>query len=265
MSFSRTTTSHAHILIVDDSPDELRLLVERLRGSGYRLSIAFDGAQGYDRAVAGEPDLILLDVNMPRMDGFAMCRRLKATPATAAIPVIFLSSGSNLDQRLTGLHSGACDYVLKPCSPEEVLARIRIHLSLSRPNAPARETAAAGRSDGDQVLVSAAKCYLQDHLAASPSLESLAHLLGTHEKRLSQAFRRCAGMTVFEYLRQERMSAAQRLLTETSLSVVAISDEMGFSSPANFSTAFHKHSGMPPSVFRQTALSRCAAPIQDDS
>jgi len=249
----------AHILLVDDNPDELRLLIERLRGTGYRLSVAFDGAQGYDRAVAGKPDLIVLDVCMPRMNGIAMCMRLKATPATADIPVIFLSSGSDLEQRLQGLYCGGCDYVLKPYSPDEVLARIRIHLARPRPAVAQSQRDESVMSDSDQVLVRAAQHYLREHLADVISLDALARLLGTNEKRLTQAFRRCIGATVFEYLRDQRMKAAKRFLAETSLSVVAISEELGFSTAANFSTAFHKQCGLPPSLFRRSIRVRSAS------
>lgn len=250
--------SDVHILIVEDNPDELRLLVERLRSSGCRISVAFDGVQGYNRAVAGLPDIILLDVSMPRLDGYALCRKLKATPSTAAIPVIFLSAGNAVDQRLTGLYSGACDYIIKPYSIDEVLARIRIHLSLASWKTKAPAAQPAGISSPDQILVGTAECYLREHLADPISLEGLARLLGTNEKRLTRAFRTCKGTTVFEYLRQERMRVARRLLVESTLSVVAISEELGFSSAANFSTAFHKHFGSPPSIFRQSSRSAFA-------
>jgi|SRR5690554_639298 len=87
------------LLLVDDNPEQLRLLVEALRTKSYRISVAFDGFQGYDRAVSIVSDLIILDVHMPRMDGFALCRRLKANAATAHIPILYLSSDSEVDQK----------------------------------------------------------------------------------------------------------------------------------------------------------------------
>src|SRR3546814_6768891 len=75
---AKPVSSSSHILIIDSNPDELRLLVETLRGKGYRLSIAFAGEQGYDRAVAGVPDMLLMDARMPQMDGFAKSRQLNA-------------------------------------------------------------------------------------------------------------------------------------------------------------------------------------------
>src|SRR5690606_16401167 len=108
--------------------DELRLLLEILRNAGFKLSVALDGVKGYSRAIAFVPDLILLDVHLPGLDGFSACRRLKANPATAHVPVIFLSSEHAVDARLTGLRDGGVDYIMKPFVPEEVMARVRIHL-----------------------------------------------------------------------------------------------------------------------------------------
>lgn len=257
---------NAHILIVDDNPDQLRLLVETLRVTGHRLSIAFDGAQGYDRALAGLPDLILLDVRMPRLDGFALCRRLNANPLTVDIPVIFLSSAGDIRERLTGLRSGAVDYISKPYHPDEVLARIQIHLTLATRAASVNDHQADDHLSDAQVLVRAAQKQLSMCLADTPRLDDLAERLGVNERRLSRAFRECLGITVFEYLRQERMRAAQRMLAETPLNIAAISSEVGFNSAANFATAFREYAGMPPSVFRQatqtTQTAGASKPLQ---
>lgn len=125
--------ARAHLLIIDDRIDELRLLLSLVRQEDYRISVAFDGAQGYHRAQALRPDLILMDVSMPVLNGFDACRLLRSDPSTAHIPIIFLSSASGLDARLEGLNNGGVDYVIKPYDAEEVLARIKIHLR--RPSA----------------------------------------------------------------------------------------------------------------------------------
>ena len=214
--------------------------------------------QGYDRAVAQQPDIILLDVQMPKMDGFALCRQLKANPRTMRIPLIFLTAMGDLENRLTGLDEGGVDYIIKPFSPEEVAARLRIHLRLA-----GHEHAAAGyadaavthatREDKDATQVQAAKRYLAGHLADPPTLGELAELVGSSPKRLMRAFREVEDNTVFGFLRDERMRTAQRLLSETSLTIAAISQEVGFSSPANFSTAFLEHTGVSPSAYRASA------------
>lgn len=132
-------TRQVTLLLVDDSPDLLAVLVDFLRPVGWRLVLASDGQEGYQKATVLQPDLILLDVWMPRTDGFAAVRLLKADPRTRDIPVIFLSGAQAVEERLTGLRLGAVDYVSKPFSPEEVLVRINIHIA-----GPARHDAVDG-------------------------------------------------------------------------------------------------------------------------
>jgi len=243
-----------HILLVDDNPDELRLLIETLKTTSYRLSIAFDGSQGYDRALATAPDLIILDVHMPRMDGFALCRRLKANASTAHIPIIFLTSASDVEERLAGLHGGAVDYIVKPYAPAEVLARVQIHLTLAGKATGAVDTHEPEPMDDDAVLARAAQRELRDSLSLTPRLSDIAEKLGVSERRLSRAFRKSLDITPFEYLRQERMQEARRLLTETTLSIIAISEAIGFSNAANFATAFREHTGLAPTDYRRSAV-----------
>jgi putative two-component system response regulator len=119
------------ILAVDDESANLRLLSEVL-GDAYRVLCAKDGERALQLAHAARPDLILLDVVMPGLGGYDVCRRLKADPATAAIPVIFISVRGATDDELHGFACGAVDYISKPVSPPIVQARVRTHLSLVR-------------------------------------------------------------------------------------------------------------------------------------
>ncbi|WP_322014803.1 response regulator [Paraburkholderia sp. J12] len=252
-----------HILLVDDNPDELRLLIEALRGARFRISVAMDGMQAYQRALAGKPDLVVMDIRMPRMDGFTACRLLAANSDTREIPVIFLSSLSDLDKRLEGLGAGAVDYVIKPFEPAEVVARIQVHLRRARPVRTDVEVELGGTSDGP--LVQAAIDYLLSHLHDPPTLDDLAKLLGTNEKRLSRAFRKNIGKSPFEYLRERRLKLAARLLAETSLAINAISDETGFTSAANFATVFREHFGQTPSEYRRANCKESVKALPDDS
>jgi len=115
----------AHILVVDDEP----LITESLRYSlhreGFEVSVAHDGAEALRLAASAKPDLIVLDVIMPKMDGMEVCRRLRAT---SAVPVIMLTARSEEIDRITGLEMGADDYLPKPFSFRELLARIRANL-----------------------------------------------------------------------------------------------------------------------------------------
>ncbi|MHA4868373.1 sensor histidine kinase [Duganella sp. PWIR1] len=120
------------ILIVDDSPSYLAALLDRLERHGFLIVLAQTAAEGLMRAAFAEPDLILLDVVMPDIDGFEACRRLKAGKNTKDIPVIFMTGLTDPKQKVTGFDAGGVDYITKPFQIEEVLARINTHLSLRR-------------------------------------------------------------------------------------------------------------------------------------
>ncbi|KLU24099.1 AraC family transcriptional regulator [Caballeronia mineralivorans PML1(12)] len=246
-----TALTDAHLLVVDDQLEQLQLLIGLLRNAGCRISVGFDGSQAYQRALAISPDLILMDVRMPRMDGFAACRLLAADPRTCAIPVIFLTVAGDLHERLDGLEIGGVDYVVKPFEAAEVLARIRVHLTRVNGKRHVEEEVSASDLTSNSVIVRAAIRHLSQRLNNPPTVERLAHLVGTNEKRLSRAFRDNLGRTVFEYLRDERLRIAQRLLSSTSLSIASIAEEIGFSSAANFATAFRERLGMTPSTYRE--------------
>lgn len=111
------------ILIVDDAPQNLRLLSGILRDN-YRVSVAVGGREALELAAARPPDLILLDVSMPEMDGFEVCRRLKAAPASRAIPVIFVTGLAEEEGRSRGLEAGGTDFVVKPIDPEALQGKI---------------------------------------------------------------------------------------------------------------------------------------------
>ncbi len=119
------------VLIVDDQPNNLAVLMT-LREHGYRLLTARDGFAALARAGEQQPDVILLDVMMPEIDGFEVCRRLKADPTTADIPVIFMTALADTTDKIKGFQAGAVDYVTKPFQFDEVLARVSAHLTLRR-------------------------------------------------------------------------------------------------------------------------------------
>ncbi len=120
------------VLLVDDIPANLRVLYESLNGRDYRLLVANGGAQALEIARRSHPDLILLDIMMPDMDGFEVCRRLKADAATGDIAVIFLSALDDTADKIHGLELGAVDYVTKPFHPDEVAARVAAHCKIQR-------------------------------------------------------------------------------------------------------------------------------------
>lgn len=237
------------ILLVDDSQEELRVLSGMLRVERFRLTVAGDGRQGYQRAVVVQPDLILMDVQMPQMDGFTACRLLKTDSATRHIPLIFLTSRTEAEERLRGFRLGAVDYVSKPFLAEEVVARINVHLQRGAVPSFGEASPTGGRNEGD-VLARAAAQLIQDHLEDLPPVPEIARLVGTHEKRLRQLFHDCFGMPVSTFVREARIRAACLLLSDTEMSVLKIAGQVGFASARNFSTAFRERMGVAPLDFR---------------
>ena len=118
------------VLIVDDTPANVGIFVEYLEGRQVRVAVAQEGEEGLARAEFVQPDLILLDVMMPGMDGFETCRRLKASPRTRDIPVIFMTALSGTHDKVAGFAAGGVDYVTKPFQIDEVWARVTTHLAL---------------------------------------------------------------------------------------------------------------------------------------
>jgi len=119
-------------LVVDDTPENLQLLTESLMAHGYEVRPVLSGEMGLHVASTTLPDLIILDVNMPGLNGYEVCKRLKADPLLAAVPVIFLSGRGDPLDKVRALELGAVDYVAKPFEVSEVEARIRTHLELAR-------------------------------------------------------------------------------------------------------------------------------------
>jgi CheY-like chemotaxis protein len=213
------------------------------------VSVAFDGEKGYQQAVLQQPALILLDVRMPGMDGFATCRRLKANPATQTIPVIFLTVANDLEERLEGFALGAVDYIGKPFNEEEVLARVGVHLQLMPK--PAAKEPDNGDGTRDGVLVQAAQKILHALIATPPSLEELAQMLGTNRRQINKSFQVCCGQPVFGWLREERLRQAHHLICRTDTPISLIGEHLGYSTPANFAKAFRDRFGFPPSDLRR--------------
>src|SRR5438034_7998345 len=126
------------ILVVDDEPDVLRLVSSSLKGAGFTVIAACDGAEGLAKARAEQPALIVLDVMLPEMSGLEICRTLKSEPATAPIPVILLTAKGEEIDRVVGLELGADDYVTKPFSPRELALRVKsvLRRTASEPKKP---------------------------------------------------------------------------------------------------------------------------------
>ncbi len=179
-SVGATSVAEKNILIVDDMPINLKLLMNILSQSGYDIRPTTSGRQALESIGARSPDLILLDIAMPEMDGYEVCQQLKQNPHTAAIPVIFISAANEVMDKVRAFQVGGVDYITKPFQVEEVLARIQTQLSmrdlqlqLEAQNHQLTETIAQLKSTQTQLVLSEKMAVLGQLVA------SVAHEMNT--------------------------------------------------------------------------------------
>jgi len=162
-----------HILVIDDEPNLRETLVEAFTIQGYEVSTAADGQEGLDQTRNRRPDLLLLDLNMPRLNGFQVLKTLKADPDLQSIPVIILTAQTQQDQVVQGLELGANDYIGKPFSMQEVFARVGVQLRIQELEQQIRESEAYHRalfersSDPEMVISRSGDILQINHAAAS--------------------------------------------------------------------------------------------------
>lgn len=245
---------NVHILIIDDNPHEIDELLSVLKLQGARITVANQPRKGIQLAQVFYPDLIVLDVHMPDVNGFAVCRLLREIPSCQDTPIIFLTSAASVAERVSGLTLGGVDYILKPFAVEEVLARIAIHVQLTKRNQTQADKTQLSSLDQhpDQVILQAALRLIAHQLNDLPKLTEIAEQVGTHDKKLSTIFREHLGMTVFAWVREERLRKAQELLARSHMTIEDVSSEVGFTSAANFATAFRERFLVTPTGYRQT-------------
>lgn len=140
MTTAINTVTKGIVLIVDDAPGNLAVLSDMLSEADYRVLVATDGHSALEQIECLKPDIILLDIMMPGIDGFETCNRLKNNQSTAQIPIIFMTGLSELEDLLKGFGEGAVDYIVKPIKPAEVLARVDAQLSQARNSQRAEDT-----------------------------------------------------------------------------------------------------------------------------
>src|SRR4028119_209791 len=163
------------ILVVDDTPANLEVVCETLSDAGYEVATAIDGDRALKRVQAYPPALILLDVQMPGIDGFETCKRLKADPKTASIPIIFMTALSDADSKVKGFHLGAVDYITKPFQEQEVLARVKTHLQLRQLTKNLEQRVAEQTADLEAALTQLQQSQL--HLVHREKMSALGNLV----------------------------------------------------------------------------------------
>ena len=221
------------------------------------ISVARDGHEGYEKALAVRPDLMLMDVVMPSRSGFDICRDVKRDARLAAVPVMFLSSSHAIEDKLAGFSAGAVDYVTKPFSDEEVLARVFLHVHskrrLDRLETMVAQTALDRLGDEafpDDILFKQALEVLEGRLSNPPGLIELARQLGTNERKLTDVFRERVHMTVFDYFSELRLETARHLLEFSGMRIQAIAAHVGYRNAGDFTRAYRRRYDLSPRQYR---------------
>ncbi|CAH1001639.1 Sensor histidine kinase RcsC [Neolewinella maritima] len=249
-------SSSIKILVVEDD-DDTRHFLSDCFAPAYTVIEAADGQQGLELARQEAPDLIVSDVSMPGMDGFALCRRLKADFDTSHIPVILLTARTAEHDKITGYETGADAYVDKPCSWQLLRSRvgalIRQRDQLRQRFRDGEAVAAVGQPEllsVDQQFMQRIHQAVEDHLDnAQLDAEQLAHEVGVSRIQLYRKLKALSGQTVSQFIRSVRLRHAAGLLEAGELTVAEVAYRTGFNAPNHFSTYFKKKFGVPPSQY----------------
>lgn len=244
----------AEVLLVDDAEDFLLFMGEVL-SERYRVRTAHDGLEALECIEDHQPDFILSDVMMPRMDGRELCRKLKENEATAGIPFIMLTARMADTQVVEGMQIGADDYLTKPFNMDILFLRIENLLkwrqaASKKPKLIQPDLREVKISSVDETFVKAATNYVEDNLSnCDITVETMAEALNVSRVQLYRRVLSLTGSTPSEFIRTIRLRHAERWLRESQLTVSEIAYRVGFSSPRYFSKYFTEAYGCQPSQY----------------
>ncbi len=265
------------LLMINEQGEPSSLLEDYLTRQGLRLQVVSHSEAASQKVAQAGPALILLEIPTEPEQALETCKMLKSNPKTASIPVIALSNNLDIKIRLQAFALGAVDFILRPCSRQELLARLLVHYDLashgirsgrheklqklvedySPPEAP---SAKLDRSIFERLVE-----ILKSRLDNPPSVSELAHESGFSAHKLNELFNQHGGKTVAAYLNDLRLGRASDLLKDTSLTIAFIGRHVGYNHAGDFTRAFRKRFGMTPKSFRQhhTPLHGLHQPMKD--
>lgn len=249
-----------NILIVDDDAEIAHYIKTEL-SDWYRFEHASNGKEGLKMLLTGKYDLVISDVMMPEMDGVTMLKKIKGNSNVSDIPVILLTSKSEVENRLEGLRKGADAFLAKPFNMEELhilidnlvdnVRRIRGKYSGAQgQKAKIEQIQVKGNNDA---LMERVMKYMNEHLAAPDlNVEKLTEDVGISRAQLHRKLKEIAGVSAGEFIRNLRLEQAARLIEEGQINITQVAYSVGFSNQTHFSTVFKKHYGMSPSEYAET-------------
>ena len=253
-----TTDDRPHILVVDDDAD-IRELIRHGCSDKFRITEATDGEDALAQAGRRQPDLILTDLMMPRMDGIELCNRLKTRPETSHLPVLLLTARHNDEAREAAARAGANDFLTKPFDLQRLL--LKIDNTLRTMAAARRHWSVAPRDlvtddlpfvDADQEFLLTLRNYIEEHMGDSDlSTDELLRVLAVSRSVCYAKVKALTGLPLKAYVKKLKINRAQQLLRQTEAPVGEIAYGLGFKTTQHFSRTFKNVSGQSPSEYRQ--------------
>jgi signal transduction histidine kinase/DNA-binding response OmpR family regulator len=251
---SDTDGSHPLVLIVEDNADMRKYMRSCL--DNYRIIEAINGEEGLEKAVDTIPDLIISDVMMPEMDGFTLCAKLKNEERTSHIPVILLTARAEATDRISGLETGADDYVTKPFDARELLVRVKnliegrkkLREHFQKAGIVALDEVAV--TSLDKQFVARAMSVIEKHLPDSSfTADQFATEMFVSRTQLNRKIRALTGLSSWHFVRKVRLHRAAELLRKRAGNIAEVAYQVGYESPPRFTEAFHEEFGQTPSDF----------------
>lgn len=244
------------ILLVEDNED-LRLYIRSVFEETYQVIEAVDGQDGLEKALELNPDLIISDLMMPRMDGFEMCRQLKSDEKTSHIPIIMLTAKAEVQHRIEGFNLGADEYLIKPFNRAEIVARVQNLLEKqARLQAFFSQYIVTLQPDTKRAL-SVEEAFLlkikqitETHLSDSGfGVEQFSREIGMSQSQLLRKMKAISNKTVIEFLKDYRLERAAQLIRQKTGTVAEIAFEVGYENPSYFTKSFQDKFGVLPSEY----------------
>lgn len=243
------------VLLVEDN-DDFRIYMKDNLCTKYKVLEAANGKEGWQRALASHPHLIVSDIHMPVMDGIALSQKIKADKRTCHIPVILLTALTGEEDQLKGLQTGATDYVTKPFNFELLNAKIRNMLELNSrlKNTYSKQIRAVATElefdSADEKLTQSIMLYIEENLTNPQlSVEELSRHVGMSRSSLYSKILELTGQTPVEYIRSVKLEKAAVLLEKSDMNIAQVAYSVGFSTPNYFAKSFKAKYNMLPSEY----------------
>jgi YesN/AraC family two-component response regulator len=245
------------VLLVEDNPELSEFLAKQLKSS-YRVALAYDGLQGFEKATKLLPDLIVSDIMMPNMDGITMLDQLKNSTLTSHIPVVLLSARYDINSQIEGLRYGADYYITKPFNTDFLKASIhnlleqrkKIFNKLQEGEMVEQKPTGIVITSQDEDFLKTVIQFVEEGMQESEfEIEEIATSVNMSRSAFYKKFKSLTNMAPVEFVNEMRLKRAKQLLDAGALNISSVSFEVGFSSPKYFSTSFRKYYHCSPSEY----------------